>query len=52
MTTEKQNKVVFHSRLSPEAIRLAQAIADKDGTSRTAVVETAIRALARAQGVK
>lgn len=39
-------------RLSPEAERLRDLVAAKMGLSKTAVLEQAIRALAKREGVK
>jgi len=40
-------KIAISFRLSPEAIRLLQKLAKENGISQTAVLEMAIRELAR-----
>lgn len=45
-------KQPFHTRLSEEALRLLKTLAEQKGISQTAVIELAVRELAKKEKVK
>lgn len=52
MKKKREAKIATSFRMSPTAHALLRKLADRTGLSRGAVLELAIRELARAQGVK
>lgn len=44
-------KTPFHTRFSDEAVRLLKLLAQTKGVSQTAILEMAIRELARKEGI-
>lgn len=52
VTDQLPTKTPFHTRFSPEAVRLLKAVADKRGISMTAVLEMEIREAAKREKIK